>query len=191
MTRELVVQFPPEHGGLSHSEVAAVLQAIKVDQMLPGRISGPDSANLDTGIRSGAVQWVSPDAVGLPVFSHLFTLASVANEERGWDFQLDGIAQALQAVRYSADAAEHYDWHVDWGPGNARLRKITVVAHLSVEDSFEGGLLQITTGSNPISVGQAAGTVTVFPSFLMHRVTPVTAGCRLAAVCWILGPSFR
>ena len=37
----------------------------------------------------------------------------------------------------------------------------------------------------------ARGTVVAFPSFLYHRVTPVTSGLRKALVAWIAGPRLR
>jgi PKHD-type hydroxylase len=187
----MIVSFPPGSGGLSAEEVATVLGAMDEGLMKQGRITAPGTGGLNSGIRSGKVQWIPHETIGTAIFSHLFTLAVVASEERGWGFELSGIAHALQGVRYSSDGGQHYDWHVDWGTGNAMYRKLTVVAHLSGEDEFSGGHLQIATGSSPFDAYQAAGTVTVFPTFMLHRVTPVTAGCRSAAVAWILGPSFR
>jgi PKHD-type hydroxylase len=35
------------------------------------------------------------------------------------------------------------------------------------------------------------GSVIVFPSFIWHRVTPVTAGTRYSLVNWNLGFPFR
>lgn len=191
MSKQLVVSFPPGQGGLSPDEVKQILAAMDDEKLQQGRITTKDGKNLDASIRSGRVQWIGHKEVGDKVFSHLYTLAYVANRERKWNFEIQGIASALQAVRYWGDAEEHYDWHIDWGGGNTRHRKITVVAHLSEEEDFTGGQLQVTNSSIPAMAVQAAGTVTVFPTFLLHRVTPVTSGCRSAAVCWILGPSFR
>lgn len=33
--------------------------------------------------------------------------------------------------------------------------------------------------------------LTAFPSYTMHRVTPVTRGVRKALVAWVNGPDFR
>lgn len=192
MIRQLVASYPRGSGGLSEAEVEKLLEVLSDDKMSQGGLGHKKGEkNLDTRIRSGRVQWIFREEIGMPIYSHLFTLASVTNRERHWNFDIEGIAHALQAVRYAAEGAEHYDWHMDWGGGKMRFRKITVVAHLAEEGSFEGGSLQVTNGSYPVAAHQAAGTVTVFPSFLMHRVTPVTAGIRSAVVGWILGPSLR
>ena len=35
------------------------------------------------------------------------------------------------------------------------------------------------------------GTIIIFPSFIRHRVTPVTKGVRKSLVVWVDGPRFR
>ena len=35
------------------------------------------------------------------------------------------------------------------------------------------------------------GDLVVFPSYVLHEVTPVTKGERNSLVCWVTGPSFK
>jgi PKHD-type hydroxylase len=35
------------------------------------------------------------------------------------------------------------------------------------------------------------GSVLLFPSWILHRVTPVTKGVRKSIVVWVTGPKFR
>jgi PKHD-type hydroxylase len=35
------------------------------------------------------------------------------------------------------------------------------------------------------------GNAIVFPSYIAHRVLPITSGMRQALVAWIHGPAFR
>jgi PKHD-type hydroxylase len=35
------------------------------------------------------------------------------------------------------------------------------------------------------------GAVVMFPSYLMHRITPVTKGVRKSLVLWVGGNTFR
>ena len=35
------------------------------------------------------------------------------------------------------------------------------------------------------------GTIVVFPSFVQHRVTPITKGVRQSIVGWVSGPPYR
>jgi PKHD-type hydroxylase len=179
--------FPPGAGGLEPSEVAELLNVLDDSRMAQGRVGGKGANPV---IRSGTVQWINPHEVSPRIFSHFFTLACVANEERGWNFDITGPSPSLQATSYSGTAEEHYDWHMDWGVGAMAYRKVSVVAHLSKPGDYEGGSLQLTNGSIPIDAVQEYGSVTVFPSFILHRVTPVTRGRRLGVVSWVLGPLF-
>lgn len=46
-------------------------------------------------------------------------------------------------------------------------------------------------GAGIISAPLAQGTATVFPGFVLHRVTPVTTGARYSLTVWAHGPAFR
>lgn len=190
MMGRLAVSFPPGAGGLTAEQVDHFLAAVDVSKMSDGRISPAADRRVDPSIRSSGVQWIGVEEAGQAFFSHLFTLASVANRERGWDFVLAGMAAKIQATRYAALGMQHYTWHMDWGPGPTRNRKITAVVHLSDPAGYSGGRLQLTNGRVPVVADHAPGTVTVFPSFIMHRVTPMSVGVRFSAVAWVLGPPF-
>ena len=62
---------------------------------------------------------------------------------------------------------------------------------LSHEDEYEGGDLQFFTGPEPMDAPRKRGTLVIFPSFLIHRVTPVFSGVRQSMVSWISGPNFK
>jgi PKHD-type hydroxylase len=51
--------------------------------------------------------------------------------------------------------------------------------------------LQFFIGPEPITAPRKRGTLILFPSFLIHRVTPVNSGVRESMVSWISGPNFR
>lgn len=81
-------------------------------------------------------------------------------------------------------------------------RKLSVSINLSDSDDYEGGDMEFTdlprtkqdkelnTWTNK-ELFRQKGTVIVFPSFIRHRVTPVTKGTRYSAVAWINGPPLR
>jgi PKHD-type hydroxylase len=80
---------------------------------------------------------------------------------------------------------------MDIGHGSGSLRKISVVIQLSDPTEYEGGELQVMNGEEPYRVcNKEKGSLIMFPSFLLHRVTPVTKGCRRSLVLWISGPPF-
>jgi PKHD-type hydroxylase len=60
---------------------------------------------------------------------------------------------------------------------------------LSEPDEYEGGELEFLNFEQPIP--KDIGSLIVFPSYLVHRVNPVTRGLRRSMVSWISGPPFR
>ena len=88
---------------------------------------------------------------------------------------------------YSAEQEGFYTWHMDNGdktPG----RKISLSVQLSSPDSYEGGELEFFYTNKTKQVEKTQGGVIAFPSFIMHRVTPVTKGVRYSMVAWVVGP---
>lgn len=120
-----------------------------------------------------------------------------ANTNAGWLFNILG-NDIPQFAEYPEGGK--YDWHIDIGveePNSLLFRKITVVVNLNTD--YEGGEFQIQKWASPdaknrfstLSQMKKAGSIIVFPSFLYHRITPVTKGNRYSLTCWFKGPSFR
>lgn len=80
---------------------------------------------------------------------------------------------------------EGYGRHVDnaWMRGGRSDLSFTVF--LSEPDAYAGGALVLESPSGEESFRLPAGHALVYPSTLLHRVEPVTAGERLVAVGWI------
>ena len=57
---------------------------------------------------------------------------------------------------------------------------------------YEGGNLNLNIGmeEEPENISFPRGRIVAFPSFMIHRVTPVTRGIRKSIVIWITGPKF-
>ena len=67
-----------------------------------------------------------------------------------------------------------------------------MVLMLSDPSDFIGGQLQIKTESDvPIDLEQKKGRAWFFPSYVLHRVTPVVKGTRRSLVLWVGGPEFK
>jgi PKHD-type hydroxylase len=73
---------------------------------------------------------------------------------------------------------------------DAEPRKLSLT--LLLNDDFEGGEFQVNDGKEEmaITVPMNKGRVVLFPSFMIHRVKPVTKGVRKSLVVWVLGPKF-
>ena len=71
--------------------------------------------------------------------------------------------------------------------GYARKLSMTVV----LNSDFEGGEFQIRGLQKDQQVPPLKeGSIIVFPSFIDHRIKPVTKGVRYSLVAWFLGPPF-
>jgi len=80
---------------------------------------------------------------------------------------------------------------VDVGEANYEPRKISLSLQLSEPSDYEGGELVLQAGDSERVAEKARGTLIAFPSFVLHRVRPVTAGVRKSLVIWVAGPEFR
>lgn len=154
-----------------------------------------DAAALAQGRRQPAIRradivWLTDGPETGWVMMRLAELVARANRER-FGFALDGFDEAIQLTRYSSAIAGFYDWHVDRGAsGLAARRKLSITIQLDPPGAYEGGGLELNVAGHPIEAPREQGAATVFPSFALHRVTPVTAGVRHALVGWIHGPDF-
>jgi len=113
-----------------------------------------------------------------------------ANQAAGWGYSFNS-QENTQFGRYKSTDEGHYDWHMDAGPPqNGIQRKLSISILLSDPSDFEGGELQFK-GMEDQKILTKQGSIVVFPSFIEHKVTPVTKGVRYSAVTWASGPSFR
>ena len=123
-----------------------------------------------------------------------------ANKNAGWNYDISGI-ESYQIGRYTAKDSGHYDWHQDglggWKniynkPLNVHLhnktRKLSMSLILNDPSEYEGGQLEIW--GNKVGVYKK-GSIIFFPSWMLHRVTPVTKGTRYSLVMWFLGAPFK
>ena len=119
------------------------------------------------------------------VFKKILYQVDYANKN-AFNFEITGIMHDLQVLKYSSKTEQHYDWHIDISGGHSYGRKISYSIQLSDEDEYEGGDLEINDG-NTFIAPKKQGTVVMFPSYMIHRVSPVTAGTRWSLVIWIHG----
>lgn len=139
-------------------------------------------------VRRSQVAWLFPGGATAWIFDRLAPIvAGVNNDLFGLD--LYGFTQGMQFTRYEAPGS-HYTWHMDYGPKHAN-RKLSMIVQLSNPDCYEGGEVELFTASEPTVMPKQQGAMILFPSFVMHRVKPVTAGERISLVSWLEGPALR
>lgn len=139
-------------------------------------------------IRNSYVKFLFPNGHSDWIFARMAGAINEVNAQY-FGFDLTGMEQGLQFTKYTAPA-EHYDWHVDRGFMTG-TRKLSVSIQLNDPADFKGGQLQFRFGSQPDKAPQAQGMGIFFPSYTLHRVTPVTKGTRYSLVAWVSGPPFK
>jgi len=127
------------------------------------------------------------------------------NIHSGWNFDLEFI-ESIQLSNYHE--GDHYDWHIDsfknpsiqtdhqYHPNKPYNRKVSVTVWLNDPEEYEGGEFDLEiSGPNAEkrfeTMKMPKGSIVVFPSYMWHRVRPVTSGVRKSLVLWIQGPPFK
>lgn len=146
---------------------------------------GKVGTSVNLSYRSSKIKWLPMLAETRWLYEKLFALVQNANDIM-WDFNILGMGELIQYGEYAAEENGHYDWHLDLG-SRRTMRKISVTIQLSEADEYEGGELQFMVGKEPITVPKGKGVTIVFPSYFLHRVTPVTKGKRKSLVVWVYG----
>jgi PKHD-type hydroxylase len=175
------------------NKLAAYCQ--EVGQLIPGGLS---MGRVDETIRKSPVchhLWCEDNAW---VFDRFNDAISRINT-RWYGFDLNGY-DVFQYAEYHAEEGGHYDWHMDINMGIDRTppemiepRKLSIAMLLNTPgEDFEGGEFQINgwREEKPINIDIRKGRIIAFPSFMIHRVCPVTKGVRKSLVIWVSGPKF-
>lgn len=149
-----------------------------------------DQGTVDPTVRRSKVGWLKADKECTWIYDKLGYIARRLNGQY-FQFDISGFVEDLQYTVYEGGEQGFYDWHIDAGTNTEAPRKLSMVVQLSEPDEYEGGDLELSWGSQPTVVKKQLGFTAVFPSYVLHRVTPVTRGVRRTLVVWLSGPKFR
>ena len=141
------------------------------------------------------------------IYKELHPYIHEANKAAGWNYEWDR-SESCQFTKYKLN--QYYDWHCDsWEEPYkdeskknifGKIRKLSVTCSLSDPNDYEGGDLEFDFRQNDPKIKQQPrvckeireqGSIVVFPSFVWHRVKPVTEGTRYSLVIWNLGLPFK
>jgi PKHD-type hydroxylase len=139
-------------------------------------------------IRVTQISWIEQLPETLWLYEKLAGLTWSINEQ-SYRFEIAALEKPQYTV-YRAGERGHYDWHVDHGP-TGRRRKLSFVLQLSPPADYEECELQIYGSSKIDTAPKDRGTLMAFPSYVLHRVTPITRGIRRSLVIWCSGPVFK
>jgi PKHD-type hydroxylase len=169
----------------------AIVDAAKKVPVAPAKIG--HTQVIDSNFRRADIRWIDQSNEDFKlVFDNLKDLFHKTNKESfGYDLSY---LPSLQFTTYDETVQGHYDWHVDvfWQTELYYQRKLSMVIQLSDPGDYEGGELQLDEWDRPDpALLKQKGSVIIFPSFVKHRVLPVTKGTRHSLVAWIDGPLWR
>jgi PKHD-type hydroxylase len=151
--------------------------------------------------RNSNVAWLNDQWI----YNEIQPYINMANKSSGWNFDWD-YSESCQFTKYKLN--QFYDWHCDsWekpydNPNNLnfhkKIRKLSVTCSLSDPKDYKGGQLEFQFRNNNDPKGTRVckeimprGSIVVFPSFVWHRVKPVTKGTRYSLVIWNVGYPFK
>ena len=153
--------------------------------------------------RDSNIVWLAEDWI----YKEIHPFIRQASISAGWNFEWS-FSEACQFTKYNK--GQYYDWHCDsWGgaynkphdpTSHGKIRKLSVTLSLSDDKDYKGGELEFDFRNmdpdkkrNTMICKQIRpkGSMVVFPSFVWHRVRPVTKGSRYSLVIWNLGRPFQ
>ena len=184
--------FVTWNDGFSDSEIEQIKELCETLTKGKGMVGGATETEDISAVRTSTVSWLTRTPESEWIYDRLAFIARKLNADF-YGFDLFGFVEDMQYTIYDGKEQGHYDFHLDMIPpaGDNPPRKLSLVLQLSDPSKYEGGDLQIWPGGEIRNAERVLGGVTLFPSCLLHRVTPVTKGVRKSLVFWVGGVPYR
>ncbi|MEE4451586.1 2OG-Fe(II) oxygenase [Novosphingobium resinovorum] len=177
-------------GALTDAECDAIIARAGSYAEAEATVGFSDSLRSDHSYRTSTIRWLDvgreKDIVG-----RIMDFVRSSNRTN-FGVEIDAPYE-VQFTEYRATNKGHYDWHQDVWLESPRpfARKLSVVVQLSAPTDYKGGEFEFFGLQSPGAQFSGRGSLLVFPSFLQHRVLPVTEGLRRSLVSWVEGPNWR
>lgn len=196
--------------GKRHQTEMAVTGGVENVIKSKGKLDKKDIKNIQKKRKSDIV-WMNDRWI----YKEIHPFIHDANRLAGWNFDWDW-SESCQFTKYGV--GQYYGWHCDsweepykrpqnadgtWPMDHGKIRKLSVTISLCDPSEYVGGNLEFDfrnsmdtewkkgkTTKECVEI-RPRGSIIVFPSFVWHRVTPVTKGTRYSLVIWNLGYPFR
>ena len=172
-----------------------------------GTADDPTPEETADKIRQSNVSWLNDRWI----YNTLHPYVNAANKNAGWNFDWER-SESCQFTKYKHN--QYYDWHCDsWDkpyqrddvnhPEHGKIRKLSMTCQLTDGSEYKGGELEFDFRNYDPHMRDESkhrvqckeilpkGSIIVFPSFVWHRVKPVTSGTRYSLVVWHLGRPFK
>ena len=162
----------------------------KIDGQIDTNIS-KDAKDVpaDNVVKTAQVKLI--DSVKIKLLDRMLD-AVVDGNKRNFGYNIYYEKHIMNHNTYSYENKGKYNYHIDATFFNpASDIKLTAILNLSTEE-YEGGDFYINIGEEFIVPEiKKPGNLIIFPSYLLHKVTPVTKGNRKTLTAWIAGPKFQ
>ena len=183
--------------GFSEEEINALQSLGDSFNFETSKIFGNDGLKENDNIRRSKVNFFKKEKETEWIFERFNHIIKSINDNF-YGFELNGY-EKIQYTVYDSENQGTYEWHMDTFLGKNEketddTRKLSLVLLLNEKGiDFVGGDLQMNMGmeNNPMTVPLHKGRLVAFPSFLIHKVTPVLRGVRKSLVIWVEGPKFK
>lgn len=176
--------------GFTNEQIDKIIEIGESLSPTPATI-GKQKKNADISkIRNSKTSWIKLNNDTAWLYESLAFITRQLNGQF-FDFDLYGFVEDMQYTVYDGNEEHHYSWHIDKGESTPSPRKLSLVLQLSDPSEYTGGDLELYTASMPYQTIKRKGILYAFPSWVLHRVTPVTSGIRRSLVVWVAGPKFR
>jgi len=170
------------NNAFSKEECQKIISIAKDKGLIEGKATGK------SGIRDSKISWLYPCDDMDWVFRRVTDITLNLNE-RFFKFDLFGINEGFQFTNYEAPSGK-YGKHVDRAL-NIPVRKLSISIQLTNPEEYEGGELYLYATDEGDLMDKTQGTLIIFPSYVLHEVTPVTKGTRNSLVSWVTGKQFK
>lgn len=107
-----------------------------------------------------------------------------AMNKASWGFDVKDIDD-IQYTSYGM--GDFYAAHFDNGSKSTQHRKLSISVQMTPPKEYVGGALRLWSMNDKRSAGKEQGSLTCFPSYLMHVAKPVWWGRREVLVTWLHG----
>lgn len=176
--------------GFTEEELNKLTKTCEMRNTVKAGIAGRTDTDDYSDVRKSSIRWITQANDTSWIYDRLAFIVRQINGQF-FNFDISGFVEDFQYTVYEAENEGHYTWHVDMGKETTSPRKLSLVMQLSDPSEYEGGDLQLLTSAHETIIEKKKGHIVVFPSYVLHRVTPVTKGIRKSLVIWIAGPPFK
>jgi len=164
--------------------LSAISEFCEKQELEPGKI---ENSVTDETIRKSKIKFIDWNNDTDWIFSQFNHMVDFFNNEF-YRFNLTGY-NFFQYTVYNDSC--HYGYHTDISSEpNLSMRKLSFSLILSDPSEYKGGEMEFLVEGKPIIPEQKKGRILAFPSYVLHKVNPITEGVRKSIVIWALGPRF-